>query len=231
VSWRHPVRKGLSYTLATTRLPVVAIHPNPYRFVAYIDSRYTSIPNLEGIVNRMAALPARGATTTEVQRSLFDVDGIASVQNVATSAESIRDRINESIGIFRVIEFAILLLALLIAFNSSSINTDERRREHATMFAFGVRTRSVLIVTAFESVLIGILGTALGLLFGRLLLEWLMRSLIPQTLPEIELDATLSWGTVTTAVALGIVAVTLAPLLTYRKLRRMDVPSTLRVVE
>ena len=32
-----------------------------------------------------------------------------------------------------------LLLALLIAFNTASINADERAREEATMFAFGLR--------------------------------------------------------------------------------------------
>jgi hypothetical protein len=31
--------------------------------------------------------------------------------------------------------------------------------------------------------------------------------------------------------AVGIVAVTLAPLFTFRRLREMDIPSTLRVVE
>jgi putative ABC transport system permease protein len=40
-----------------------------------------------------------------------------------------------------------------------------------------------------------------------------------------------SAGTVLTAVVLGVVAVALAPLLTVRRLRRMDIPGTLRVVE
>ena len=40
-----------------------------------------------------------------------------------------------------------------------------------------------------------------------------------------------SLGTALTAAMLGIVAVGLAPLLTVRRLRRMDVPATLRVVE
>jgi len=36
---------------------------------------------------------------------------------------------------------------------------------------------------------------------------------------------------VATAVAVGIGAVALAPVLTARRLRRMDIPATLRVVE
>lgn len=42
---------------------------------------------------------------------------------------------------------------------------------------------------------------------------------------------TLSGGTVLAAVLLGAGAVAVAPLFTLRRLRRMDVPSTLRVVE
>jgi putative ABC transport system permease protein len=42
---------------------------------------------------------------------------------------------------------------------------------------------------------------------------------------------TLSPVSIATAVVLGVGAVALAPLLTLRRLRRMDIPATLRVVE
>jgi putative ABC transport system permease protein len=41
----------------------------------------------------------------------------------------------------------------------------------------------------------------------------------------------ISGATVLTAFVLGVLAVGLAPLLTVRRLRRMDIPGTLRVVE
>ncbi len=78
-----------------------------------------------------------------------------------------------------------LLLALLIAFNSTAINMDERARENATMFAFGLPAGRVLLVSVVESLLIGVLGTIVGVVAGRLLLEWLLRVLLPSTLPDI----------------------------------------------
>jgi hypothetical protein len=39
------------------------------------------------------------------------------------------------------------------------------------------------------------------------------------------------WPQVLTAVALSVIAVGVAPLLSARRLRRMDIPGTLRVVE
>jgi putative ABC transport system permease protein len=45
------------------------------------------------------------------------------------------------------------------------------------------------------------------------------------------MDVIISTETVLTAVALGVIAVGVAPLLTLRRMRRMNVPGTLRVVE
>ena len=149
----------------------------------------------------------------------------------SASSEAFRERIEEVLGVFTVIQVAVLLLALLIAFNSTAINMDERARENATMFAFGLPTWRVMGVAVTESLLVGLLGTFIGIVSGRLLLEWLIRVLVPQTLPDLGIEPFLSTSTVLTALALGVVAVAVAPLLTIRRLRRMDIPSTLRVME
>ncbi len=123
------------------------------------------------------------------------------------------------------------MLAVLIAFNSTSISADERRREHATMFAFGLPVRTVLVTAMAESAIVGVLGTVLGLISGRILLQWLVRVLLPQSVPDLGVMIQVEPSTYLTAGVLGILAVALAPVLTIRRLRRMDVPATLRVVE
>ena len=99
------------------------------------------------------------------------------------------------------------------------------------MFAFGLPLRSLVRMEVVESMVIGVLGTLVGLALGRLLLGWLIGSQLPETFPDIGVTPTVSTATLVTAVVLGVVAVAIAPLFTIRKLRRMDVPSTLRVVE
>ena len=231
VALRHPLREGVGYRWVTTDLPVIALHPNPYRFVVYLDDEWASLFDLEGVVNTLRVAPADGVTVEDVQRSLFGQDGVASVQPVTDLAQGVRDQIDEVLGIFRVIEGAVLLMALLIAFNATSINMDERARENATLFAFGLPVQRVVRVAVTESVLIGVLGTVTGVVAGRLLLAWLMASIVPETLPDIGVVTYLSGTTVATALVLGVLAVAVAPLLTVRRLRRMDIPSTLRVVE
>ena len=63
------------------------------------------------------------------------------------------------------------------------------------------------------------------------LLAWLTATTIAGVMPEIGVTAALSAGTVAAAVLLGTAAVAAAAVLTLRKLRRTDIPATLRVVE
>jgi putative ABC transport system permease protein len=108
---------------------------------------------------------------------------------------------------------------------------DERAREHATLFAFGLPLRRVVRMDIVENLLIGAIGTVLGVLAGLGVLGWFTRVLIAETMPEMGIDVAVAPATVVTAIVLGVVAIAAAPLLTIRRLRRMDIPDTLRVVE
>jgi putative ABC transport system permease protein len=94
-----------------------------------------------------------------------------------------------------------------------------------------MRVRRVLGLDTAEGLLMGLLGTAVGLAAGPLLIRALMASVWENTMPELGMDIVISARTVLTAIALGVIAVAVAPLLTARRLRRMDIPGTLRVVE
>lgn len=229
---RHPYREGTSYRFVTTEVPVVGITPLPVRFTVFMEqSTAAPLMNLVGITNALSVEPVAGVDTAEAQRALFTLPGVGSVQPVSALTDSVRSQIGRMLDLLTIVEGAVLLLALLIAFNSSSINADERRRENATMFAFGLPLRSVLGMEVVESLLVGGLGTVVGLLLGRALLGWLVGGLLPETFPDIGVVVSVSTSTLVTAIALGVVAVGVAPLFTVRKLRRMDIPSTLRVVE
>jgi putative ABC transport system permease protein len=231
VTLRHPRREGLGYSFVESQVPVIALHGNPYRFVTYMDSSHADLFELEGIVNTVSVLPEPGTTSADLKRELFGRPGVSAVEAVQEVADNVRAAINEFLGFLSIVQGAILLLAVLIAFNSTSISADERRRDHATMFAFGLRVRTVLALAVAESAIIGVLGTVIGVVVGRVLLQWLITVLIPQTVPDIGILIDVDPRTYATAAVLGIAAVAAAPVLTLRRLRRMDIPATLRVVE
>ena len=227
----HPAQDASGLRVTRSKLRVAAVHPSPFRFAVYIDRSQLAALGLPDAVNQLYVLPSPGTTTGDVQRALFAQPAVASTQPMTAASKVIKDSLDEFVGVFRVLELFILLLAVLIAYNAASINTDERRREHATLFAFGLPLGRVLRMDIAEGLLVGVLGTAVGVAGGWAVLGWITSALVGNTMPEIGLDVAISGSTLLTAIVLGVVAVGTAPILTVRRLRRMDIPGTLRVVE
>jgi putative ABC transport system permease protein len=225
----HPRREGLGATMVRSTVRVAGTHDVPLRSATYLDTSQADLFALAGIANTLQVVPNRPAD--DVQRALFGLEGVAAAVPVASLGDTFREGLEQYAGVLRIMELVVLLLALLISFNAVSIGVEERRREHATMFAFGLPTRTVLRMTTVEAVTIGLVGTLLGLLLGWLVLRWMFASMLPDTMPELQLDAYLSPGTMALALVAGVLAVAVTPLFTLRRLVRMDVPATLRVVE
>ncbi|MEZ4572514.1 MAG: FtsX-like permease family protein [Thermomicrobiales bacterium] len=232
ITLRHPQRTGpSSFTIVDTRLPVTGIHTNPFRTLVYLDMEQADLYGLDGVANVMHVLPAPGATADQVRQEMFALDTVTLAQSVGDISESIRDLFESFTSILQTFEGIALLLALLIAFNAASINLDERARDYATMFAFGIPVRTVIRMTMVESGVLGIVGTLFGVLGGFVVIGWVVNVTAAETLEDFGLEIVFEPQTMALAAALGILAVAAAPLLTLRKLRRMDIPSTLRVME
>lgn len=75
------------------------------------------------------------------------------------------------------------------------------------------------------------LATAIELGLGTLMLDWLLNSLADRTLREFGISRRIAAPTVARSLTAGVVAVALAPIVLMGRLRRMDIPSTLRVME
>lgn len=232
VTLHHPRRQGLtSYTFVDSTVRVLGITPLPLRFLVFMDSGSVDLLDLQGTTNVVTVTRAPGVSRDTFTRTLYGLPGVGSVTSPSTTVRAISKQLDEILGILRIVDIALVVLAALIAFNSTSINIDERAREQATMFAFGLQMRSVLGITVVESVITGLIGTILGIAAGRLVLTWIVTRMIPDVVPDIGVVDHLAWTTVALALALGVLAVSVAPLLSYRRLARMDIPSTLRVME
>jgi putative ABC transport system permease protein len=229
---RHPVRTGpTTFALRDTRVPVSGIHRDPFRQGVYADPAWAGRLGLTGAANLVQLAPAPGAGTDAIKRALLHVDGVASVQLATAVPDAFDEAMSAFAGILRVGWYAALVLALLMAFNVASVTADERAREHATMFSFGVRPRAVVALTVAEYLVIGVLASLVGLALGRLIVQWMVDALVSDTFPEIGMLIHLAPISLAAAALAGVVAIGLGPLFTARRLQRMDVPSTLRVVE
>ena len=230
---RHPQRSGAtSFRLVDRRVVVTGLHANPLRVLAYLD--YGSAARsfgLQGATNVVGIEPGPGSSSAAVQRALFGQAGVASLQPVSAAIDEVDRSVEQFRGIIRVAELSALLLTLLIAFNAISINLEERRRDFATMFAYGLPVRTALRSGMVENALVGALGTLLGIGLGVAVLSWIVTSLFPETFPDLGVVRSVASESLLIAVFVGVVVMGAAPLLVLRRLLRMDIPSTLRVVE
>ena len=228
----HPVPSGpTTFRLARTRLPVTGIHTSPLRFVAYANAASTEPLQIAGLVNRISVVPATGSSADDVKAALLHQPAVAAVQGAAATTEAV-DRAMEQFNEILLVTVTIAAaMSLLIAFNAAAINSDERARENATMFAYGVPVDRVVRGGMTEALFIGVLGTGVGLIAGRALLGWIINTNMRETMPDIGGLISVGPSTYVLAVIAGVVVVALAPLLTLRRLRRTDMSSTLRVVE
>ena len=229
---RHPVPAGpRTFRLVSTDLQVTGIHASPMRFIAYVNARAAGALHLSGLVNRVSVVPRAGRDADDVKADLLRLPSVAAVQAAAATTDAVDDRMEQFNQILLITVVIAGAMALLIAFNSTAINADERAREHATMFAYGVGVTRVMRGGVAEGLMIGALGTAMGVVAGHGVLAWIVGENLPETMPDIGALVEVSPLTYVLAAAAGTVVVAAAPLLTLRRLRRTDIPAALRVVE
>jgi putative ABC transport system permease protein len=229
---RHPVRVSeTAVSLVETEVVLAGTHPSPMRPIAYMNADGASLFGMAGLANRATVVPAAGVDAEALRRTIFGLPGVVSAQPISNLATSLRDVVAQLTEVLNVVAVIALLLAVLVAYNSATISQDERTREIATMLAFGLPTRRVMASAVTESALIGLVGTAIGVAGGFAMVMWLVYWQLPSSMPDFGLQPVVGAGTLVTAAAVGIVAVALAPLLTWRRLTRMNLPATLRVVE
>jgi putative ABC transport system permease protein len=228
----HPVPAASgTFRLISTVLPVTGIHTSPLRFLAYAGDAAASALGVAGLVNRVSVVPAPGRTADDVKAELLRRRAIAAVQGAAATTDAVDQELEQFNEILLVTVVIAAAMALLIAFNSTAINADERTREHATMFAHGIPIARVARGAVAEGLIIGALGTAVGVAAGHAVLSWILHTTMPETMPDIGLLTAVAPVTYVLAVLAGTLVVAAAPLLTVRRLRRIDLSGALRVVE
>ncbi len=232
ITLRHPQRDGLfSYRMVDSQIEVVGFHGGLLRFMSYMSLDQASLMGVQGLTNVVQVRPAAGSTPDDVQRSMFRLAGVASVQPVSATIKVFENLIGLFLNMLSIVVAFVVLLAFLITYNSTSINVDERAREIATMFAFGLPIHRVTAMLMIENLITGILGTLVGIALGFVGLQWLLVNSVGDTMPELSITASLGSQTLLTAMLCGVLVVMFTPLLNIRKMMRMNIPATLRVME
>jgi putative ABC transport system permease protein len=232
VTLRYPRRESPhAWSLARTPAQIVGVHPDILRGTVYVDIEDAAALNLEGIVNSLHVNPAAGVNADRLRQTLAQTPGVAAVRGVSANLASIESLLDQYIEIFTVIQMVVLVMAFFIAFNTTRSNLEERQRDIATMFAFGTRVRTAIRMAMVENLIIGALGTLLGIGLGWLMLSTTLLAQFEHDAPDLHTILDVAPATYGWAVLIGVIVVTVTPIFAARRLIKMDIPSTLRVLE
>ena len=232
VTVRYPVPTGpRSSQLTSITLPVTGIHTSPLRFLSYTNRPAAAEMGLGGLVNRVSVIPAPGRTAADVKRAFLAMPAVTAVQGAAATTDAVDQTMAQLTDVLFITVAIAMIMSLLIAYNSAAINAEERTREHATLFAYGVSPARVIRGNVTEALITGVLATTVGIAAGYGILRWILGVSMRETMPDLGTLVSISALTCGLAALAGIITVALAPLLTLKRLRRTDIPSALRVVE
>ncbi len=116
-----------------------------------------------------------------------------------------------------------VIVALVGIVNTMTLSIFERRRELGMVRALGMTRQQVGRMIRLEAVLIGLLGTIIGMGAG-VLLSWVVVS----SIDEIEIGLSFNWARVGLIFAVGVLVGVLASLLPARRATRLDMLEAMR---
>ncbi|HEX5937207.1 MAG TPA: ABC transporter permease, partial [Actinomycetota bacterium] len=169
----------------------------------------------EGVLDQIYVVGAEGTSAASVANAITPMlpEGVEAI-TATDAADEQADQIREGLGFFRTIllifAFVALFVGAFVIFNTFNIVVTQRTRELALLRALGASQRQVFGSVLLESIVTGLLGSALGLLVGIVLAIGLKSLLagfgaeLPPTGLKIEprtIIVALILGTVVTAVA------------------------------
>lgn len=108
----------------------------------------------------------------------------------------------------RVLSYISLVVGAFLIYNTISISVVRRRAEIGVLRALGAARTMVFALFVFEALLFGVVGSALGLLFGRVMAEGLL-GLVSTTVNSLytssrPAEISLTWGTAAMAALAGV---------------------------
>ena len=168
-------------------------------------------------------------SNTEQEAATFM--GKAAVSGVVQNAtaihlfESVASSLNKTMAILVLVS---VLLAIVILYNLTNINVAERIRELSTIKVLGFHNKEVTLYIYRETMVLSLVGIALGLVAGHYLHQFLIQMISPATIlfyPQV------SWEVYALPIVAVTVILTLLGVFVNHHLRKVDMLEALKSVE
>lgn len=127
-----------------------------------------------------------------------------------------------------VITFASVMLALIVLYNLTNINIEERKREISTLKVLGFNNDESIKYIYREAWVLTAIGIVIGLIAGKIL-HYLVISVV--TPPNVMLDPTLVFRSYLIATIITILITLITRIIFYFKVKKINMVEALKAVE
>lgn len=150
-----------------------------YHYIYMTPAYYRQVIGRAEEVNQVLIKLADDTEETEnsVSSELLEINEVNYVAHFNTMARGFRDSMNSVNYVVIIILISAALLALVVLYNLTNINITERQRELATIKVLGFYDREVSWYIFRENTLLTVAGIIIGLVGGKFLHGWLVRTI------------------------------------------------------
>ncbi len=161
--------------------------------VAYVGLDYLKdVSNFPGNPANTILIKINNPSEDNLDRIRDEIESNYSynIRNIYTRSEQTSDLLvllDSLYWVMYVVAVFAVLLAVAMVYNTVYINLQEQKREIATILVLGTSSRKLIRNVTFENLLISLIGTALGLIFGWILLWFFMDVILDMEFFRIKL--------------------------------------------
>ena len=202
------------------------------KFLPMLIQQIKKIDSLEGKISRIEVFlpdgPLKDDIITKTRARL--TDWAQSSEFIIESAEDQKKATTEMSSAFRLNLTILSCLALMVGtffiLQSMEASIIRRRKEIAILRSLGIPPSNIFKLWLSESLIIGVLGSTLGVFFGYLLAQGVVRAIVT-TVNQLYYDittsgASMNWNEATIALIFGIIVSIVAGYLPAREAARVE---------
>lgn len=112
----------------------------------------------------------------ELAQELMKIDGVMGVSFKTSVAGTFRSMLNSLLFVIVVLIVSAGALAFIVLYNLTNININERIREIASLKVLGFYDKEVSMYVFRETVILTLIGTVAGMIFGRFLVDFVVKT-------------------------------------------------------
>lgn len=164
----------------------------------------------------------------QLGQKLMDINGVDSVTFYSSLQENFTDMIASISMVVVVLVISAAALAFVVLYNLSNVNISERTREIATIKVLGFTSRETSQYVNRESILLTVIGAAVGLIVGIFLHNLIMNL---AEMDDVMFGRTIKPISFVISFALTMVFAIIINLVMQRKLKQIQMVESLKAVE